>query len=646
MRHSPFSIVFAAAFCCAINASTSAADKSRLATDDRLFMVRWNDKYGYIDRTGKVVLQPRYDEIASYDSTYMFTPEVIDRRSFSEGVRPVKLGQKWGYIDADEKLVIAATFDMAGPFSGGRAQVVQSEKWGLIDRTGKFTVEPRYSYIGPFEKGWAPVAVGGEGLEGGLPGSKWGLIDPTGKVILDPKYDMVYVLGDSAALANVGGSWKGAYGEVFAGGKWGTVNQQGKFLIEPSISLPSIPEMEAPTTGEPEVWKRPLSLLFSHGLAPIAIDGKWGFIDERGRIAIKPQFDWVGPFAVPPHPETFWWPKLGQYGQAARVKPSNPTSTARAQLKGKFGYIDRSGAWLISPIYDRVGYFSEGLAGVKQGDRFAFINEQGVEAFTIAKGESAEPFWNGLAAVRVGELWGYVDKTGRWVHKPQFDEIRSWTDNLQEVSKNKKWGLIDGTGRLVCPIKYDWFGSFGKGGDAAVGIGPTGNDAAIGLVDRTGRVILEPAFGRDFDLVHTDGVNEQTVFPRRKDSLWGFVDRNGKFVIEPQFENVEVRGEGMIAVRTIGVTGLVDVRSGKLVCPPNYYSIGRFSEGLAEVRVDSMGKIGFLDRKGKVIIPPTWDSVGQFHDGIAAVSLRGSGKLPNHLWIDRSGKYLWEPPTK
>ena len=35
---------------------------------------------------------------------------------------------------------------------------------------------------------------------------------------------------------------------------------------------------------------------FKEGLAPVKIDGKFGFIDKQGKIVIKPQFDYVHEF--------------------------------------------------------------------------------------------------------------------------------------------------------------------------------------------------------------------------------------------------------------------------------------------------------------------------------------------------------------
>jgi hypothetical protein len=86
-----------------------------------------NNKFGFIDKTGQVVVEPLFRE------TY----------GFSEGLAAVKIigsdGQYvWGYIDRAGRFAIAPKFKEAQTFAGGLAQVLTAEgKRQLIDGTGK-----------------------------------------------------------------------------------------------------------------------------------------------------------------------------------------------------------------------------------------------------------------------------------------------------------------------------------------------------------------------------------------------------------------------------------------------------------------------------------------------------------------------------
>ena len=59
-----------------------------------------------------------------------------------DGMIRVYVNDKYGYANAKGEIVIYPQFDRAYHFEGGVAEVDRDGKWGLIDRTGKIVVEP------------------------------------------------------------------------------------------------------------------------------------------------------------------------------------------------------------------------------------------------------------------------------------------------------------------------------------------------------------------------------------------------------------------------------------------------------------------------------------------------------------------------
>jgi hypothetical protein len=54
-----------------------------------------------------------------------------------------------------------------------------------------------------------------------------------------------------------------------------------------------------------------------------------------------------------------------------------------------------------------------------------------------------------LAAVKIGKKWGYIDKTGKVVIHPEFDDARNFSAGLAEVRIGERWILIDKMGKYV-----------------------------------------------------------------------------------------------------------------------------------------------------------------------------------------------------
>ena len=77
---------------------------------------------------------------------------------------------KYGFIDKSGKVVIEPQFDYAGlgisAFSEGLAQVKKDGKYGFIDKSGKVVIEPQFDDADAFSEGLAVVAIEVEGGKG------------------------------------------------------------------------------------------------------------------------------------------------------------------------------------------------------------------------------------------------------------------------------------------------------------------------------------------------------------------------------------------------------------------------------------------------------------------------------------------------
>jgi len=91
-------------------------------------------------------------------------------------------------------------------------------------------------------------------------------------------------------------------------------------------------------------------------------------------------------------------------------------------------------------------------------------------------------------------------------------------------------------------------------------------------------------------------------------SKFGFIDISGKEVIPPIYEDNFPHYEfnnGFIVLKKDNLLGIVD-KTGKVIAPFEFKSIGSFSNGIAEATKPGT-KVGFIDQFGRTVIPFQYD---------------------------------------
>lgn len=139
---------------------------------------------------------------------------------------------------------------------------------------------------------------------------------------------------------------------------------------------------------------------------------------------------------------------------------------AAAAQNGRWGVVDPTGEWLVSPEYD--GIITDSLGRCyNQGAVFAQKGGQAVllvDGQQVAAFEDAHPFGSeGYAAVKKNGLWGFVDTTGQVQIDFQYEDAHSFGQHLAAVSVDGAWGYISLSGKIVIEPFYLEAGSFASG---------------------------------------------------------------------------------------------------------------------------------------------------------------------------------------
>ena len=333
---------------------------------DTLACVEINGKYGFIDTTGKIVVEPQFDDIWN----------------IGNGFFVVEVNNKDGVLNKSGQIVIEPQFDNVYDFHEGLASVKVDEKFGFIDTTGKIVIEPQFDSRGEFYEGLASVKVDG----------KYGFIDTTGKIVIEPQFDDAICFSDGLAFVQVDG-------------KQVVIDKQGEIVFEPKFDIYS----------------------FSEGLALFSKNYKKGFINTQGEIVIEPQYDFAEDFKngfalVGMDGEIKWYiDKLGNKVNDSTLQsildkePLTPEDEKYYSLYTNDYFLYHFGQSRFSQWWEQLFHTPN----------YGYVDKTGKVVIDF-QFEEADGFYDGLARVKVDGKYGFIDKTGKMVIEPQFDHATSF----------------------------------------------------------------------------------------------------------------------------------------------------------------------------------------------------------------------------
>lgn len=299
-------------------------------------------------------------------------------------------------------------------------------------------------------------------------------------------------------------------------------------------------------------------------LALVRENGKFGFIDKSGAYVIEPQFDRAKSFSQ-------------QYAAVEKDK--------------KWGFINTSGEWVIQPEYNKVKYFNSGYVLVLKDDNWQYIDAEGNKLETPLTDKYFD-FNDGVALYRNQERIGLIGTDGKVIIEPSFDAVKKFRNGHAKVKRLEKWGMINKKGEVIIPTEYQELGNEfnvsgveGRKGDT------------FGIISNGTFNVIDGA-----DKVWGFKGNSTLTYARKGKKV-GFVNNKGEWVIEPKFDRVKAFSKGLAPVANGKMWGYIDEK-GEMVIPASFRDAEIFSDGLAPVKVK---KWGFIDITGKLVIPMEYD---------------------------------------
>ena len=568
---------------------------------DGLAAVNKDGLWGFIDEEGKFVIEPQFDEVLDFkngiavvnisnhygliDKTgnWVSEPKFDQIKEFSEGMAPAKIfnpkarASKWGFIDNKGEFVINPEFDDLQIFIDNYAKAKSNGKWGLIDKYGKWFVEPQYDDIEEFKNGLAEIS--NDGLKG--------LINQDGKEVANPIYTTIHSFNENGIA------------EVEIKNKTGYINREGVEVVPVQVSDGFINNATgfawakvkgkygyidtnegkwiiAPKYEDIQSWE-------DASIIRVKINGKWGMIDYRDNWLISPIFDSrhdiSGKFdygllhfkngyynvienkwALPPDYEKSEFIDknlfcVSQNGKKAIVDGDGRLLTGKwyediilkngniwVKDNDKYGVMDKSGNWMVKPVFDQVGFpyytFNGfGLTRVKIDDKWGFSDVKG-NILGERMFDSVIDFKEGYAVVEENDLYGLMDRDGKVVVEPRYQNIEIFYNELARVKDSSDlYGFLNKEGEMVIAPKFAWVESFERRLSRA-----TLDRRNYGVINMKGEWVIEPSFEEIGDI--------REILAVKKDGKYGYINLSGEWVVPPIYEEAKTFCNGIGEVLT------------------------------------------------------------------------------------------------
>jgi hypothetical protein len=249
---------------------------------------------------------------------------------------------------------------------------------------------------------------------------------------------------------------------------------------------------------------------------------KTGFIDAKARLIIPHQFEGTGRFCNGICPiDGGYIDHFGHWLIQPTFLIASAFSEGRAVASTdgeNLGFIDFTGSFVIPPRFSPCAHFSEGLAAVCVDGRWGFIDRDGkLEIPTVFEGPRPKGLRDGIAGVRIDGRWGFIDRSGSFVVKPEYEELRSFSEGCACVRRDGKWGMIDTDGRLVLECQFDELEPLNTG------MAPAKIDGKAGFLSATGKWLIEPKFDRCLSFFRDLAVVKQG-------KTYSYIRRDGQIV--------------------------------------------------------------------------------------------------------------------
>lgn len=454
------------------NAVTSKYSWVDIFDDCDMCKVADGNKYGFIDRKGKEIIEPKYDFFGDFTSNGLALVGI----GCKIGDDGVPSGGKFGYMNRAGTVLVPIEFDFIGEFdetgfcwvnkggslfkgdkninaqmevfaakeknpakiikkrdelefavTGGKRNVfgqkAQGGLYGLYSSDGKEIVPVSYEKIGDFHEGMCRV----------LDKKGWGYIDKSGKEVIGCCY------ADCSPMYSCGMAWVAQYDKQVKSNRYAYVNKEGKLMTEfkyvsnnnfdRGLVIASVKTYEKQTVGKKTISVPVIKTTVLNTSGSEICGFKYDAISSRGNFFL-------------------------------------------CRVSGKNLLMDRNGTEITPALIMDASQFINGIARVRISKDDAAVSPKGGVLTSSGSKEKGKG------------CWVLIDTTGK-VISSAYVYIGHLSHGMYVVANEKK-GAIDSLGNETVPLKYDKINDFSEGYASVVN-----ESGKWGFIDNKGNIVID-----------------------------------------------------------------------------------------------------------------------------------------------------------
>lgn len=492
------------------------------------FVLRTNDEFGVIDRTGNIIIEAKYDDvkIPNPEKAIFVCYEGEKTKILNEHNEEILTN----YNDVLPIQLKNITSDLMYEKSVFKYQ--ENGKFGLISLEGKKITKPIYDSIEGLSYKEGELLIKKDG--------KYGVINIKGKTLIKNEYDQINVDG----YYNMENGYRSA-GYIVSnttneGYRYGYINNKGKKLLETEYNqlnrVIDINDNEnsyiiASKNGRFGTFKNEDQLITNeyqsieydegNNIFTIAMNKKYGVANIDGKIIVPAEYnqiDITGIYIYAKNDQgTTVYDTSGNQANIdtdiAILNTSNEKYKIRINNKNgtKYGVIGKNGEQIIDEKYTYVEYLYDNYFIASDANSKLGIIDDKNNVKIQFENDSLQKI-DGTDVIETTEASGNVKK----LYSRTMEKICELSDSNVE-------------------FKGEYIKIFNK------------DD--VKYFDKQGK-----------ELKNTEVYPNNTLFATKVDGKWGFANKSGTIVVEPKYDEVtEFNSYGYAAVKQDGKWGAINV---------------------------------------------------------------------------------------